>query len=267
MSTADLLKHAEYGQSKLGTGEHQILSNRLDIGVTQLTNLVLSYEEKPILDTVICILNECFLKHVACLSFSSEISDDVTLLSAFVTYPHRWQSRYFLRQYHLIDPIITVGVSALQPFDWNTVRSRSQETESFFADAAKHEVGKNGITIPIRRQRGGVTLVSLSSDIPEERWKILTRNYIQKLKLFAVLIAGISAINEKLPAGYRRLSRREQQTLLWAARGKTVNETADIMNIAYGSARTYLEAAKQKLRCVNVTQAVAVATSGIPSFT
>ena len=55
--------------------------------------------------------------------------------------------------------------------------------------------------------------------------------------------------------------------MIWAARGKTYQEIADILNLTFGSVKTHLDTARHKLHCMNLTHAaaVAVATGVIPS--
>jgi DNA-binding CsgD family transcriptional regulator len=62
------------------------------------------------------------------------------------------------------------------------------------------------------------------------------------------------------------LSNREEQCLLWAARGKTYQEIAAILGLAFGSVKTHLNAARHKLHCMNLphSAAVAFATGLIP---
>ena len=90
---------------------------------------------------------------------------------------------------------------------------------------------------------------------------------LAKLKLLSVLIDSASHINFKLPAFQVHLSNREEQCLLWAARGKTYQEIAEILGLAFGSVKTHLDAARHKLRCMNLTHAAAVAfaTGVIPA--
>lgn len=55
------------------------------------------------------------------------------------------------------------------------------------------------------------------------------------------------------------LSAREYEVLMWAARGKTYNDIGLILNLSFGSVKTYLDATRLKLRATNVTHAVALA--------
>ena len=87
------------------------------------------------------------------------------------------------------------------------------------------------------------------------------------LQLLSVLIDSAANINFKLPPVPVQLSIREEQCLLWAARGKTYQEIAEILGLAFGSVKTHLDGARHKLRCMNLTHAAAVAfaTGVIPA--
>jgi LuxR family transcriptional regulator, quorum-sensing system regulator BjaR1 len=58
-----------------------------------------------------------------------------------------------------------------------------------------------------------------------------------------------------------RLSGREREMLLWACRGKTYAEIAEIVGLSNGSVKTYLDHARYKLNVVNLPQACAVAVA------
>ncbi len=88
-----------------------------------------------------------------------------------------------------------------------------------------------------------------------------------KLEVMAGLIDAAAKIKARLPSGQIELSPREEQALTWAARGCTSSDIAGIMNVSYGTVRSYLESARSKLRCVNLTHtaASAVAIGLIPA--
>jgi DNA-binding CsgD family transcriptional regulator len=56
-----------------------------------------------------------------------------------------------------------------------------------------------------------------------------------------------------------QLSQRELDCLIWASRGKTYKEISIIMELSWGTIKTYLDHARYKLDAVNLTQAVAIA--------
>ncbi len=88
-----------------------------------------------------------------------------------------------------------------------------------------------------------------------------------RLQLLSVLINSAANKSGKLPARGVTLSRREEQCLIWAARGKTYQEIADILDLSFGSVKSHLDTARHKLHCINLTHAVAVAvaTGAIPA--
>ena len=55
--------------------------------------------------------------------------------------------------------------------------------------------------------------------------------YFQQL---SALIDSAAGIDSKLPAPLAQLSPREEQCLVWAARGKTYQEIADILGLKLG---------------------------------
>lgn len=53
-----------------------------------------------------------------------------------------------------------------------------------------------------------------------------------------------------------RLTVREKECLLWAARGKSSEETALILNLKISTVNYYRKKIKEKLDCINMAQAV-----------
>ena len=185
----------------------------------------------------------------------------LSLLTAIVTYSIRWQTRYFEKQYVLIDPVISLGGKAVLPFDWGELASDDPVILAFFTDAINHDVGRNGISIPVRNRRGAFSLVSFTSNHTKEEWVEYKNRNMTKLQLMSVLINSAASINLKLNTPPVSLSKREEQCLIWAARGKTYQDIAEILNLSFGSVKSYLDTARHKLNCINLTHAVAVAVA------
>jgi DNA-binding CsgD family transcriptional regulator len=233
----------------------------------RLTDTILGDDDHDLADTLKEIASEIGLSHIAYLRLSPDKSPDVCLLVAVVTYSRLWQHRYFVKKYIASDPVIVYGRDANQPFDWTTLPVDEPATKAFFADALNHSVGRNGLSIPLRNRRGVFALVSFTSDLSTNEWEAYKTANMKSLKLLAVLIDSAANINFKLPAFPVHLSNREEQCLLWAARGKTYQEIAEILGLAFGSVKTHLDAARHKLHCMNLTHAAAVAfaTGVIPA--
>jgi DNA-binding CsgD family transcriptional regulator len=243
------------------------LSPRFDRACRALTELVLGRRSENVVEILKDIIPTLGLKNIAHLRFAPNKSDEVALLSAVVTYSKDWQFRYFTRRYHEIDPVVQVGRTATAPFDWRDIRGTSPTASAFFEDATEHGVGACGVTIPVRNRPKGIALVSISSDLSDGKWEAYKLNHMVQLELMTALIDSAAQIKTRLPFTHIELSRREEQALTWAARGKTSSEIADIMQVSYASVRTYLESARSKLCCANLTHtaASAVAVGLIPA--
>lgn len=59
--------------------------------------------------------------------------------------------------------------------------------------------------------------------------------------------------------GFLNLSPREVECLTWAAQGKTYREISIMLEISFGSVKTYLDSARFKVGGVNLTHTVALA--------
>ena len=253
-------------ETTVRTNSWNELSCRFDLACQTLAAVALGQKKDNVTAIVKQIVSTLELKHISYVRFDAKRSEDVTLLAALVTYPMHWQLRYFHRSYHEVDPVCVIGLTASLPFDWRTFRNSSPKTSAFLADAACHGIGVNGVTIPVRNKPNAVALMSFTSDLADPEWDEYMLRYTGKLQTLACLIDTASNIRTRLPSNTIVLTRREEQALAWAARGKTASDTANIMNLSYASVKTYLENARHKLGCANVTHAVAaaIATGLIP---
>ena len=128
----------------------------------------------------------------------------------------------------------------------------TQPTQAFFDDAADHDVGHNGLSIPVRNRKGVRSLVSFTSNHSKDDWaKYKSRNMV-KLQPMAVLINSAARINFKLTPDPVELSKREEECLIWAARGKTYHDIAGLLNLSFASVKTYLDTARHKLSCIQL---------------
>jgi DNA-binding CsgD family transcriptional regulator len=229
--------------------------------VGRLTDVALGKVTQELSDVLSELAPKIGVKHIAYLRFARNKSEDVSLLTGVFTYSKDWQRFYFRKQYHLNDPVVWHGVKAVLPFDWRVLHGISPNAASFFSDAQQHGVGRNGVTIPIRNRKNEQAIVSFSSDLPDDDWEDYKLTGMPQLELVSLLVDSAAGINAKLPLDDIGLSRREEQCLTWAARGKTYQEIAEILDISPGSVKLYLDMARHKLNCANLTHAVAVASA------
>jgi DNA-binding CsgD family transcriptional regulator len=231
----------------------------IDSAAIKLTDTILGYSEQDLEETLRAIAADVGVCHISYLRLSPDKSADASLLAAIVTYSVPWQHRYFEKQYVLIDPVMAKGSKAVLPFDWEELASDDPVVQAFFLDALNYGVGRNGISIPVRNRRGAYAVVSFTSNHTRQEWEEFKKNNMVKLQLISVLIDSAASVNLKLVTPPVKLSKREEQCLIWAARGKTYQDISDILNISFGSVKSYLDTARHKLNCINLTHAVAVA--------
>src|ERR1700733_8219705 len=136
----------------------------IESAAIRLTDTILGYNEQNLEETLKAIALDIGVSHIAYMRFAPDKSSDASLLTGTVTYSFQWQTRYFLKQYVLIDPVISHGSKAVLPFDWNEIARDEPAIQAFFADALNHGVGLNGLSIPVRNRRGVYSLVSYTSD-------------------------------------------------------------------------------------------------------
>jgi DNA-binding CsgD family transcriptional regulator len=235
------------------------MNNSIDSALARLTETILGNDDSDLAETLRGIASYIGLSHISYVRLSPDKSTDISMLVAVATYSRLWQQRYFLKKYVTHDPVISYSREADQPFDWANLPIDNPATKAFFADALSHGVGRNGLSIPLRGPRGVLALVSFTSDLSKDQWEYYKAANTKSLKLLSVLIDSASHINFKLPAPPVHLSNREEQCLLWAARGKTFQEIAEILGVALGTVKTNLDAARHKLRCMTLPHAVAFA--------
>jgi DNA-binding CsgD family transcriptional regulator len=233
----------------------------------RLTDTILGYNEQDLRETLKDVASEIGVCHISFIRFAQDKSADTSFFTASATYSKEWLARYFLKKYVNSDPVIAYGRNAVMPFDWEILGDGNPSAAAFLADATNHGVGRHGLSIPVRNRKGVFSLVSFTSDRSKAEWEQYKNENSAKLQLLAVLIDSAANINFKLPSPPVKLSRREEQCLIWAARGKTYQEIGEILDLTFGSVKTHLDSARHKLKCMNLTHtvAVAIATEVLPA--
>jgi LuxR family transcriptional regulator, activator of conjugal transfer of Ti plasmids len=191
------------------------------------------------------------------------LSDDTrTLISS---YPKSWTKRYFDLGYQHIDPVVRRARCQSELFSWggNAPNATGNREQRRFFDEAMTFGIKSGITVPIRNGFGRMAAFTMASEEPTasiERLVDDSRNVYQLVGLYFhahVTVKVRTAV--KRPEGEGVLTQRERQCLAWAARGKTVADTAILIGIASRTVVFHLEKARQKLNASSIAQCVAEA--------
>jgi LuxR family transcriptional activator of conjugal transfer of Ti plasmids len=191
------------------------------------------------------------------------LSDDVPMLMS--SYPKSWTDRYFDLGYQQLDPVVRRARREIELFSWGGGMPKALgtlEQRRFFDDAMTFGI-KSGLTVPIRSGFGRMAAFTMATDEPTasvERRMDHCRDLFQLVGLyFHTHVTAKVPTAAKLPEGEGVLTQRERQCLAWAARGKTVADTAVLVDIAPRTVVYHLEKARQKLNASSIAHCVAEA--------
>ena len=190
-------------------------------------------------------------------------SDDTRALIS--SYPKSWTGRYFELGYQHIDPVVRRARQENDPFSWGGGAPRAagnREQRRFFDEAMTFGI-KSGLTVPIRGGFGRMAAFTMATDEPiasVERLVKEGRDVCQLVALyFHAHVAAKVCATMTQPGGDVVLTQRERQCVAWAARGKTVADTAVLVGIAARTVVFHLEKARQKLNASSIAHCVAEA--------
>ena len=177
------------------------------------------------------------------------------------TYPDSWISRYLLKGYVNVDPVAKEGFLRMLPFEWQDLEIDESAIEMMM-DAAQHDVGRSGYSIPIIDRQARRSLFSVTSNIAGGEWREFIEERGADLQEIAhqvhrKALAEIFGEIDPMPP----LGPREIECLTWTARGKDYAVIAEILNLSGHTVRGYLKSARFKLECATLPQAVAKAVS------
>ncbi|WLS00658.1 LuxR family transcriptional regulator [Shinella sumterensis] len=172
------------------------------------------------------------------------------------TYNDAWVSRYLLRDYVKIDPVLREGLVRQLPFDWREV-DIPQAAHEFLLDAQDYGVGANGYSIPII-DKSRRALLSLNSRQAGDVWSATVAQYRDEWLELAFLIhhkAIFELYGEHDPVP--QLSPREIECLHWTALGKDSIDIAAILKLSEHTTRAYIKSARHKLGGGSITYSIA----------
>lgn len=178
-------------------------------------------------------------------------------------YPREWIERYFEQGYEHIDPVVKQARQQRNAFAWTgegQQKLRGTPLNRFFAEARDFDIG-SGLTVPIRSGFGRTTALTFSTDAKGVEAEKTVTSPTELVELIGLYFHARVEAQIRTAVGFpdHTLSQREAECLGWAARGKTMAETAAIVGLTPRTISFHLENARQKLDASNVTQAVAMA--------
>lgn len=202
------------------------------------------------------------LSHVAylCINLPTSESGSVYFQG---TYSDSWVRYYKSHDLALVDPVTREGLSSIVPLDWDVLRLKHPKFSFVFDEAKNHNVGKRGMSFPIRGVHGELALFTITADVSEKEWEAMRRILVRDMQVFAAhfhnkILHASGADTFKL---VQDLSSREVDCLSYVAAGLTLQSTADRLRITERTVRFHLENARVKLDCLSTSQAVAKAVA------
>ncbi|MBS0220920.1 MAG: LuxR family transcriptional regulator [Proteobacteria bacterium] len=175
-------------------------------------------------------------------------------------YPAAWTTHYLERHYELLDPVIVQAIAEQEPFEWGRdigPATLSKEQRELFEQAAFFGI-RHGYTIPIHDNRGPVAALTFASPEREPTFgRCIERNgrVLQFMAMCFHVHARRKIVTDRHVDGVL-LSRRELESLQWAAFGKSAWDTSVILGIKRRTVAFHLENAKAKLEVRTIQQAV-----------
>ena len=187
--------------------------------------------------------------------FTCALGDSPQHGISFTRIPKPWLERYYDRRYHEIDPVFNNVRRRLDPFSWNEPGYRRSLTPAQKAMLAESdEAGMvNGMAIPIRSpgaSPGCCTLVPAREGVDPTSYAMA-----HSLAVFAYGQAR-RLLGETLYAPQTKLSQRERECLLLAARGKSDWAIGEVLGISERTVHHAIERAKKRFGVSTRVQAI-----------
>ncbi len=177
-------------------------------------------------------------------------------------YRQDWWDYYNEKDYFKVDPVLSHCENNIMPIHWQDLSEKQLENElSKQVMNESTEFGlKNGISFPVHSPKGEFAILSFATDNTSKDIPSLLNYISPHLMLFTYhmheSVMRIFSDNNGNIKG-KELTAREKECLLWAAEGKTSDETADILFISESTVRYHLNNAARKLNVHTRRHAIA----------
>ena len=172
------------------------------------------------------------------------------------TWPGEWYDSWLDQRWILHDPIARFALKTTQPFTWKQAYDYGSKFGRAILDRSREFGFEEGFAIPVRSidsPPGCVSLGGKNVDLSSRSQaciELAARHCFSKLE----------QLHAPLPLGRPvNLSKRETETLHYAAAGKTDWEISVILSIGEETVRQYMRSIRKKLCTSNRAHAVSVA--------
>lgn len=177
------------------------------------------------------------------------------------SYCQRWSENYSQHNWHINDPIVLNAFHRSSPFFWDENISLISELQltSIFS-GAETKTAANGLTLVLHDHMNNLSLLSIV--IKNQNRTELESHLSRELNRMQMLLIEINAqmylISKSVTTQSFRpiFTRRENEILYWASRGKTYAETALILGISVSTVKFHMSNVVDKLGASNARQAI-----------
>lgn len=179
-------------------------------------------------------------------------------------FPSEFRTRFLLHDYVFVDPVLVTARRKLTPFTWaydwekklGNIRLTPKQRR-ILSEGADFGINK-GTAFPIPSLRGGLGILVANSSESQSEVDSIWRHRQHEIHIAAFHIheAFTGSLGSHFNQYAFRLAPRETECLQWAASGKTVWETSEILSISEHTVRTYLERSMRKLDCYSKQHAI-----------
>jgi DNA-binding CsgD family transcriptional regulator len=173
-------------------------------------------------------------------------------------YKVEWQKRYLDRQYIFIDPTVMHCLSNREALIWSE-EMYSGPSRELQEEAAANGIA-HGVSVPVHERQGIKSMLNLVRDQSITRNECELNLMLAGAKVLASL-THFSLVRVLVPdlikAQDPRVTPKEKECLIWAAKGKTAFEIGMILNISEATAVFHLKNIARKFNVANRTQAIA----------
>lgn len=176
-------------------------------------------------------------------------------------YDKDWWDHYTSESYMSIDPIVEYGSKNILPLQWHELDAEhhsNKRVRRMMNESAEFGL-KSGMSFPVHTTRGEAAMLSFASSKAPENNRQHMQYVAPHLMYFACHLheSVMRIFHTTQDVESIDLTARERECLLWAAEGKTSDETADILNISESTVRFHLNNAARKLNVYSRRHAIA----------
>jgi LuxR family transcriptional regulator, quorum-sensing system regulator SinR len=176
------------------------------------------------------------------------------------TYHSSWVDHYRNENYVTFDPVMQLAHKTHLPVDWATIPRQDKRVARFFAEAADHRVGNQGMTLSLRGLGAGIEgYFTLSANASDKEWAAKRKAFFKDIyTLGNYFHARVVERHRAVLPQPVNLTRREQEVILWASEGKTIEDVGVILGISRETVNAHLDQVRRKTQALNTAHAISL---------